>query len=431
MDARLHVSRLSGQATVPPSKSAAHRAVLCAALADGVSHITNIEYSQDIRATLGAVTQLGAKVAEEPAAVTITGRGSSGGFVTVTRPVFCNESGSTLRFMIPLFSLTAQKVRFTGAGRLFDRPQAVYQMLFDRQGLRFEQTPEGITVFGRLRPGGFTLPGDVSSQFISGLLFAAPLMESRESSIEVLPPYESRSYVDLAVRRHPAVFGVKTWPPGRGETAAWDVPCGRAPACYTASDFAVEGDYSQAAFLAVLGCAVGGINVVGLNPDSQQGDKVILDILKRCGGKFKPIEGGYRFERSLLKATEIDLADCPDLGPILFTLGCFCNGSTVIRNAGRLRLKESDRISAMQEELKKMGARIEVDGDTVTITGVALHAPAEPLHGHNDHRIVMALAVAVYAAGLPALLRGAEAVNKSWPAFWDTLRGLGAKIDTE
>ena len=150
MDARLHVSRLSGQATVPPSKSAAHRAVLCAALADGVSHITNIEYSQDIRATLGAVTQLGAKVAEEPAAVTITGRGSSGGFVTVTRPVFCNESGSTLRFMIPLFSLTAQKVRFTGAGRLFDRPQAVYQMLFDRQGLRFEQTPEGVTVFGRL-----------------------------------------------------------------------------------------------------------------------------------------------------------------------------------------------------------------------------------------------------------------------------------------
>ena len=204
-----------------------------------------------------------------------------------------------------------------------------------------------------------------------------------------------------------------------------------APQRYTASDFAVEGDYSQAAFLAVLGCAVGGINVVGLNPDSQQGDKVILDILKRCGGKFKPIEGGYRFERSLLKATEIDLADCPDLGPILFTLGCFCNGSTVIRNAGRLRLKESDRISAMQEELKKMGARIEVDGDTVTITGVALHAPAEPLYGHNDHRIVMALAVAVYAAGLPALLRGAEAVNKSWPAFWDTLRGLGAKIDTE
>ena len=192
---------------MPPSKSAAHRAVLCAALAEGTSHITNIEYSKDIRATLGAAAQLGAKITEEAHSVTIKGHGTAGGFVTVTRPVFCNESGSTLRFMIPLFSLTAQKVRFTGAGRLFDRPQAIYQMLFERQGLQFEQTPEGITIFGRLRPGGFTLPGDVSSQFISGLLFAAPLMES-ESSIEVLAPYESRSYVDMTVDAMQQ-FGVK------------------------------------------------------------------------------------------------------------------------------------------------------------------------------------------------------------------------------
>ena len=427
MDARLYVSRLGGAATVPPSKSAAHRAVVCAALADGVSRITNIEYSQDIRATLGAAAQLGAKIREEERAVTITGRGSASGFATVTRPVFCNESGSTLRFMIPLFSLTAQKVRFTGAGRLFDRPQAVYQMLFDRQGLRFEQAVDGITVFGRLRPGGFTLPGDVSSQFISGLLFAAPLMES-ESTIEVLPPYESRSYVDLTIGAMQQ-FGVKVTARARKNGSV--IYRIAAPQGYTASDFAVEGDYSQAAFLAVLGCVVGGITVTGLNPDSQQGDKVILDILQRCGGKCRAVEGGYRFERSLLRATEIDLADCPDLGPILFTLGCFCSGETVIRNAGRLRLKESDRIEAMQSELQKMGARVQVDGDTVHITGVALHAPREPLYGHNDHRIVMALAVAACASGLPALLTGAEAVNKSWPAFWETLRGLGAKVEFE
>ena len=241
--------------------------------------------------------------------------------------------------MIPLFSLTAQKVRFTGAGRLFDRPQAIYQMLFERQGLQFEQTPEGITIFGRLRPGGFTLPGDVSSQFISGLLFAAPLMES-ESSIEVLAPYESRSYVDMTVDAMQQ-FGVKVASRARKNGSVMYRVA--APQRYTASDFSVEGDYSQAAFLAVLGCVIGGITVTGLNPDSQQGDKVILDILKRCGGKFKPVEGGLHFDRSLLKATEIDLADCPDLGPILFTLGCFCSGETVIRNAGRLRLKESDR----------------------------------------------------------------------------------------
>ena len=141
------------------------------------------------------------------------------------------------------------------------------------------------------------------------------------------------------------------------------------------------------------------------------------------------MEGGYHFDRSLLKATEIDLADCPDLGPILFTLGCFCSGETVIRNAGRLRLKESDRIDAMRDELQKMGARIDVEGDSVHIQGVALHAPNAPLSGHNDHRIVMALAVAAIASGLPALLCGAQAVEKSWPAFWNVLRSLGAKIE--
>ena len=193
--------------------------------------------------------------------------------------------------MIPLFSLTAQKVQFTGAGRLFDRPQAVYQMLFDRQGLRFEQSPDGITIFGRLRPGGFTLPGDVSSQFISGLLFAAPLMES-ESSIEVLAPYESHSYVDLTLDAMQQ-FGVKVSARARKNGSMMYRVA--APQRYVASDFAVEGDYSQAAFLAVLGCVIGGITITGLNPDSQQGDKVILDILKRCGGKFKPVEGGYHF----------------------------------------------------------------------------------------------------------------------------------------
>ena len=208
-------------------------------------------------------------------------------------------------------------MRFTGAGRLFDRPQAIYQMLFDRQGLRFTQAPDGITVFGRLRPGGFTLPGDVSSQFISGLLFAAPLMES-ESTIEVLPPYESRSYVELTVAAMQR-FGVKVTARARKNgSVLYRVP---APQSYTACDLTMEGDYSQAAFLAVLGCVAGGITVTGLDPASRQGDKVILDILQRCGAKIKPLENGWQFARSLLRATEIDLADCPDLGPILFTLG--------------------------------------------------------------------------------------------------------------
>nr|WP_317399061.1 3-phosphoshikimate 1-carboxyvinyltransferase [uncultured Gemmiger sp.] len=424
MDAILHASRLSGTANVPPSKSAAHRAVLCAALAGGTSRIDNIEYSDDIRATLGAVCQLGARVEQEEHAVVIKGIGSDG-FPTVTRPVFCNESGSTLRFLIPLFSLTAQKIRFTGAGRLMDRPQEVYRMLFNRQGLRFEQDSEGITVFGRLRPGGLTLPGDVSSQFISGLLFAAPLLES-ETTIDVLPPFESRSYVDLTIASLQR-FGVKVTQRARKNGGV--IYRIAAPQRYLPCDMRVEGDYSQAAFLAVLGVLMGGITVTGLDTVSRQGDRVVLDILKRFGGKYANTAAGLRFSRSLLKGGDIDLADCPDLGPVLIAMGSFCNGTTTIRNAGRLRIKESDRIASMQQELAKMGGRVQAIGDTVNVLGGVLHAPEKPLLGHNDHRIVMALTVAALAAGVPATIHGAEAVRKSWPDFFEVMRSLGARID--
>ena len=339
----------------------------------------------------------------------------------------CNESGSTLRFILPLFSLTAQKVRFTGAGRLMQRPQEIYAQLFERQGLRFEQNEQGITIFGRLCPGTFTLPGNVSSQFISGLLFATPLMEA-PSTIEVRAPFESRSYVDLTTDAMQK-FGVKVSVRARKDgSATYKVA---APQHYAAADMDVEGDYSQAAFLAVLGSTVGGITITGLPSGSHQGDRVILDILKQCGAKFERSGSHVTFHRSLLKAVEIDLADCPDLGPVLIALGCFCSGTTIIRNAGRLRIKECDRIAAMQEELAKMGGTVKADGDTLTIEGCALHKPTAPLNGHNDHRIVMAMAVAALAAGQPAVIEGANAVNKSWPDFFEVIKGLGAHVTNQ
>ena len=425
--AAIEPGRLAGTAAVPPSKSAAHRAVVCAALAAGTSHIGNVEFSQDILATLGAAQQLGAKVERGEHELTITGRGNADGFATITRPVFCNESGSTLRFILPLFSLTAQKVRFTGAGRLMQRPQEIYAQLFERQGLRFEQNEQGITIFGRLCPGTFTLPGNVSSQFISGLLFATPLMEA-PSTIEVRAPFESRSYVDLTTDAMQK-FGVKVSVRARKDgSATYKVA---APQHYAAADMDVEGDYSQAAFLAVLGSIVGGITVTGLPSGSHQGDRVILDILKQCGAKFERSGSHVTFHRSLLKAVEIDLADCPDLGPVLIALGCFCSGTTIIRNAGRLRIKECDRIAAMQEELAKMGGTVKADGDTLTIEGCVLHKPTAPLNGHNDHRIVMAMAVAALAAGQPAVIEGANAVNKSWPDFFEVIKGLGAHVTNQ
>ncbi len=410
----------SGVLAAPPSKSMAHRAVLCAALADGESRLTGLAHSQDIDATLAAAAALGAQVEAGEGWARIAGAAP---LQAPAAPVDCCESGSTLRFLIPLAALTGRPVAFTGRGRLMQRPQSVYQELFASQGLRFEQEGDTLTVAGPLRPGCFSLAGDVSSQFISGLLFALPLLDG-DSRLRLKPPVESRSYIEMT-RAAQSLFGV---------ASAWldeytlAVPGGQA---YRPRDMAIEGDWSQAAFPAALGVLAGDVTVTGLEPGTLQGDAVILDILRRCGGRAEAVPGGVRFQKSALHGTKIDLADCPDLGPILMALGLLCEGETVITNAGRLRLKESDRIAAMEQELRKLGGRIESDGGTVTIRRSALHAPAGPLWGHNDHRVVMSLTVLAAAAGLPVQIDGAEAVAKSWPGFFAAVRQLGVEVQTD
>ena len=410
----------SGVLAAPPSKSMAHRAVLCAALADGESRLTGLAHSQDIDATLAAAAALGAQVEAGESWARIAGAAP---LQAPAAPVDCCESGSTLRFLIPLAALTGRPVAFTGRGRLMQRPQSVYQELFASQGLRFEQERDTLTVAGPLRPGCFSLAGDVSSQFISGLLFALPLLDG-DSRLCLKPPVESRSYIEMT-RAAQSRFGV---------ASAWldeytlAVPGGQA---YRPRDMAIEGDWSQAAFPAALGVLAGDVTVTGLEPGTLQGDAVILDILRRCGGRAEAVPGGVRFQKSALHGTKIDLADCPDLGPILMALGLLCEGETVIANAGRLRLKESDRIAAMEQELRKLGGRIESDGGTVTVRRSVLHAPAGPLWGHNDHRVVMSLTVLTAAAGLPVQIDGAEAVAKSWPGFFAAVRQLGVEVQTD
>ncbi len=410
----------SGVLAAPPSKSMAHRAVLCAALADGESRLTGLAHSQDIDATLAAAAALGAQVEAGEGWARIAGAAP---LQAPAAPVDCCESGSTLRFLIPLAALTGRPVAFTGRGRLMQRPQSVYQELFASQGLRFGQEGDTLTVAGPLRPGCFSLAGDVSSQFISGLLFALPLLDG-DSRLCLKPPVESRSYIEMT-RAAQSRFGV---------ASAWldeytlAVPGGQA---YRPRDMAIEGDWSQAAFPAALGVLAGDVTVTGLEPGTLQGDAVILDILRRCGGRAEAVPGGVRFQKSALHGTKIDLADCPDLGPILMALGLLCEGETVIANAGRLRLKESDRIAAMEQELRKLGGRIESDGGTVTVRRSVLHAPAGPLWGHNDHRVVMSLTVLAAAAGLPVQIDGAEAVAKSWPGFFAAVRQLGVEVQTD
>ena len=422
----IHPGPLAGTVTPPPSKSQAHRLLIAAALAKGDSLIKGLAHSKDIDATLSCLTELGASFQETAGGMVVHGMGANS--MSPRRRLAlprldCGESGSTLRFLIPVALAVRGGGIFTGHGRLMERPQSVYETLYREQNLRFEQTSAGLTVAGALTPGEYRLAGNVSSQFISGLLFALPLLDG-DSTLHLIPPVESRSYIDMT-RAVQAAFGVTSrWPdentlalPGRQH--------------YHPCDYAVEGDYSQAAFPAVLGAVCGGVTVTGLSPDTLQGDAVILDILRRCGAQFTREGDAVTFAKAPLHGVDIDLADCPDLGPVLMVLGLLCEGTTVIRNAERLRLKESDRIAAMEAELRACGGVLESEGGTITVHGCAehLHAPEGVLHGHNDHRVVMSLAVLSAAAGLPLTVDDAEAIQKSWPNFFAAIRPLGVEVE--
>ena len=410
----------TGAVQIPASKSQAHRMLICAALSKAPSRLVLDGFSADIKATVQCLEALGARCEETANGLSVT----PVGVCPAQARLDVGESGSTLRFLLPVLGALGIRAEVRMHGRLPERPLSPLWEVLEAHGMQLQRDGAVLHTAGQLCAGDYSLPGNVSSQFISGLLFALPLL-SGNSTLTVTGALQSARYVAMTEQ---ALAAAEIFTKKDGQI--WQIDGGQhyaAPAVQT-----VEGDWSNAAFFLCMGAlSEAGVTVTGLNPESLQADRAITEILTRFGAKLAISEHAVIVRRGNLHGITLDAGPVPDLIPVVSCLAALCSGETQVENAARLRLKESDRISAMQEELKKMGARIEVDGDTVTITGVALHAPAEPLYGHNDHRIVMALAVAVYAAGLPALLRGAEAVNKSWPAFWDTLRGLGAKIDTE
>lgn len=429
VSAKIYPGTPAGTVKIPASKSLAHRAVICAALSGGTSRLCNLTPSNDITATLCGMAQLGAhyeKLADD--SVIIHGAGAPKAAAPLT--VDCGESGSTLRFFIPIFSLTGQPVRFVCHGRLAARPQTVYQEIFAKLGVDFHQFSDNDTagweLNGSLAPGEYTVRGDISSQFISGLLFALPLLGG-DSRLVITPPFESRSYVELTLQTL-AKFGVAAhWADEQtAGTATLLIPGNQR---YTACDHTIEGDFSQLAFFAVLGAINSQISASGIDHASAQGDKKIINIIRQMGGNIAPTADGYTFTPGKLAATDIDLADCPDLGPVLTVLAACADGETRLFNAGRLRIKESDRIADVESELARFGIATRSTADELWVTGSKVLGANAPCLAHNDHRIVMALAVLATVCRQPVVIRQAQAVNKSYPRFFEDLQNLGIKVE--
>ncbi len=420
---QVHPSVPSGCLRLPPSKSMAHRLLIGAALAGGSSHITGLDASEDIRATCRGLSVLGAKLAFAGDAAAVQGLSAPPSAWRFSGQADCGESGSTLRFLIPLFALSSRPATLYGAARLFQRPLTVYEEIFERQGLSFVPGETSVQFSGPLQAGEYRLPGNVSSQFISGLLFALPLL-SAGSRLFIQPPFESRDYVELT-RAAQSIYGVHShWE----EENTLCIPGGQH---YQPARTTAEGDWSQAGVPAVLGAVKGPLGLAGLLPNSHQGDRVILDILRRCGAVVEEKDGVFRVAPPagpLHSPGVIDLAPCPDLGPILCTLALFCEGETRIINAGRLRIKESDRIASMESELQKMGGVLRSNADSITICGLQRLHPAHT-EAQGDHRVVMALTTAAVCAGVPLTISGAEAVAKSWPGFFRDMHGIGIQSE--
>ena len=388
MDVCIQPRRLSGAVTPPPSKSMAHRAMLALTLSDGVGDLFNVEDSQDIQATKRCVEAL--KTSRPTGALPL---------------LDCGESGSTLRFLIPIALAVAGGGVFTGHGRLMERPQQPYFDIFDEKGIFYGQKGSVLTVRGTLTPGVYRLPGNVSSQFVTGLLYALPLLPG-DSTIEITTPLESGGYVDMTLDMLEK-FGISVQ---NKNYAVFHISGNQV---YQGRDITVEGDWSQAGFWYSANFLDNQVAIQGLNADSTQGDRVVASLYWKLA---KPGD------------TDIDVSGCPDLLPPLAVMAAVRSGTTRFVNAARLRIKESDRLATTAALLNSLGGHAEEGPDSLTVRGVPAFSGGT-VDGANDHRIVMAAAIAATRSSAPVTILGAEAVRKSYPSFWEDYKQLGGVFD--
>lgn len=413
---------LSGKVAAPPSKSFAHRAVLAAFLSGGECSIKNIRLSDDIAATLSCIRALGADCRYDKKKKTVTLCGNTETSISEVLRLDCCESGSTLRFIIPVALIFCDRLELTGKGRLMQRPLEPYFKIFREKGIHYSQKDGKLALRGKLMSGDFTVDGNVSSQFITGLLFALPLLDG-DSRIIIDGSLASKAYIDITLDVLKK-FGIKII---NDDYRCFSVKGNQK---YKARSYTVEGDFSQAAFFLVAGAIGCDITCTGLNESSLQGDKKILDILNAVGAKLekKGLSGYCAIHSPDMHGITVDADEIPDLVPILAVLFSFCNGESRIINAGRLRIKESDRLTATRTVLGAMGVDITEGDDFLVIHGRQVLNGAS-LSSFGDHRIAMAAAVAACRCEGDVIITGAKnAVKKSYPDFFDDYAKLGGKV---
>ncbi len=414
---RIGGGTLRGTVQIPPSKSAAHRAMLCAALAEGRSVLSPIELSNDMRATINAVTALGARADLADGTLTIDGIG--GRFGNADREpveVNCIESGSTLRFIIPIACAAGINGKFVGEGTLVSRPIGLYKELLPQAGVTCE-TEGGLPFVcrGKLRAGTYEMPGDISSQFITGMLIALTLCEG-DSRITLTTPLQSAAYVDMTVRCM-ADFGVQVQRMADG----WRIPGGQR---YEARDYTVEGDWSHAGFFLAAGALGSELTLRGLRMDSVQGDKAAVELFRGFGAEIDVSGNEITVRKGTLHAQHINAEQIPDLVPCLSICAALCEGTTVIDHAERLRIKESDRLTSTAAMIRALGGKVEILPDGLKIEGVK-HFTGGVVDGFRDHRIIMSAAVGALCAQGEVTVTTPYSVNKSYPSFFDVYNSLG------
>lgn len=407
----------NGTVNVPPSKSDVHRAIICAAMANGVSRISPVALSNDIKATIGCIKALGADAVLENNVLTVDGTNM---YKNKTALLDCGESGSTLRFFIPIAAVGNINATFVGKGKLPQRPIGIFTEALPKAGTVCK-TEGGLPleIKGQLKSGIFEIPGNVSSQFITGLLLALPILEG-DSEIVLTSPLESVGYIAMTIRTMKQ-FGVNIQATEKG----WHIKGGQS---YKTCDYTTDGDWSQAAFFMVLGAVSGKVTVKGVAKDSTQGDKKCAEILARFGAKVTQLDNEVTVEKGELKAITIDASQIPDLVPVLSVCAAFADGTTKIINAERLRIKECDRLKATAELLNNLGGKVQELSDGLEITGVS-SLKGGNVNGYNDHRIVMSAAVCAARSDEDITATFAMSINKSYPDFYIDYNSIGGKAN--